>query len=68
VLFTDEANFGRDCIINIHNKNQWTEENPCGVTHFMHQQQIRINAWTGIICDCLVGPHLLPHQLIGNHH
>jgi hypothetical protein len=67
VLFTDEAHFSRDGIINIHNQNM-TEENPCGVTHFRHQQHIRINAQTGIIDDCLVGPHFLPHQLTGNHH
>jgi hypothetical protein len=27
VLHTDEAGFGRDNIINIHNQHQWTEEN-----------------------------------------
>jgi hypothetical protein len=25
VLFTDEARFGRDSIINIHNQHQWAE-------------------------------------------
>jgi hypothetical protein len=33
-----------------------------------HQQQLRINVWPGIISDCLTGPHVLPHQLTGNHY
>jgi hypothetical protein len=32
VLHTDEAGFGRDNIINIHNQHQWTEENFQGVS------------------------------------
>jgi hypothetical protein len=28
VLFTDEAHFGRNGIINIHNQHQWEGDNP----------------------------------------
>jgi hypothetical protein len=33
-----------------------------------HQQQFSINVWTGIVGDCLVGPHGLPHRLTDNHY
>jgi hypothetical protein len=33
-----------------------------------HQQQFSINVWAGIVGECLVGPHVLPHQLAGNHY
>jgi hypothetical protein len=60
VLFTDEALFGRDGIINIHNQHQQAEDNPHGVNYSRHQQQFRINVWAGIVGDCLVGSHVLP--------
>jgi hypothetical protein len=31
VSFSDEAGFGRDGIINLHNHHQWTEDNPYDV-------------------------------------
>jgi hypothetical protein len=68
VLFTDEAHFSRYAIINIHNQHQWEEENPHGVIHSRHQQQFSINVWAGIVGDCLVSQHALPHQLTGNHY
>ncbi|KAJ8891159.1 hypothetical protein PR048_010674 [Dryococelus australis] len=54
LLFTDEATFGKDGIANFHNNH-----------HGRHHQQIRINVWAGIVCDCLVGPHVLPPRLTG---
>jgi hypothetical protein len=27
-----------------------------------------INAWPGIVCDCLVGPQVLPHRITGNQY
>jgi hypothetical protein len=68
LLFTDEARFLTDGIINIHNKHKWAEENPHGVIHSRHQQQFSINMWAGIVGDCLVGPHVLRRQLTGKHY
>jgi hypothetical protein len=68
VFFTDEAHFGTDAIINIHNQHQWTEENPHVVIHSRHQQQFSINVWACIVGDCLIGPHVLPCRLTGNHY
>jgi hypothetical protein len=33
-----------------------------------HQQHFSINVWTGIVGECLVGPHDLSHQLTGNNY
>jgi hypothetical protein len=33
-----------------------------------HQQQFSVNVRAGIVGDCLVGPHVLPHRLTGNHY
>jgi hypothetical protein len=30
--------------------------------------QFNINVWTWIVGDCIVGPHVLPHRLTGNHY
>jgi hypothetical protein len=49
VLFTNEAHFGRNCIINIHNQHQWAEENPHGVIHSRNPQQFSINAYLVIV-------------------
>jgi hypothetical protein len=67
VLFTDEAYLGRQGIINIHNQHQWEDENRHGVIHSRHQQQFSINVWVRIAGDRLLDPHVLPHQLTGNH-
>jgi hypothetical protein len=62
------GHFGRDGIINIHKQDWWAEDNPHGIIHSRHQQQISINVWAGNVGDCLVGLHVLPHQLTGNHY
>jgi hypothetical protein len=67
VLFSDEECFGRDGIINFHNHHNWTEDNPIGVLQSRNQQQFSINVLAGIVGDCLVGPHILPRRLTGDH-
>jgi len=37
VFFTNEADFDGDGIINVHNKHQWTQENPGGKIRARHQ-------------------------------
>jgi hypothetical protein len=52
VLFSEEAGFGRDGIINFHNHYQWAEDNPYGVLQTRYQQQFSINVWAGALGDC----------------
>jgi hypothetical protein len=68
VLFTNEARFDRDSIINIYKLHQWAEENPYGLIHSRLQQQFSINMCSGFGGDCLVGPHILKLRLTGNHY
>ena len=43
VLFTDEANFGRQSIQNFHNNHLWAEENPHGICEAHFQYQFSVN-------------------------
>jgi hypothetical protein len=65
ILFTDEACFSQDGIINSHNMHIWAEENPHAMVVRAHQQRFSINIWCGILGDTLVGPHILPPRLNG---
>lgn len=65
VLFTDEANFSREAIINFHNNHFWSHENPHAVVERGFQQQFSVNVWAGIIGDYIIGPHFLPLRLNG---
>jgi hypothetical protein len=66
ILFTDEANFSRDCIRNFRNNHIWAEENPHDFFEGNHQYQFSLNVWLGIIDDHLIGPYFLPRRLDGD--
>lgn len=65
VLFTDEAKFSRDAILNYHNNHQWSDENPHAINNSRHQHQFSCNVWAGILGDYLIGPFFLPPILNG---
>lgn len=65
VLYTDEASFGRNGVINSHNLHVWSEENPHATIQTRHQRQFHINVWAGIIGRYLLGPFVLPNRLNG---
>jgi hypothetical protein len=48
VLFSGEAGFGKDCIINFHSHGQWIEDSPHGLLQSRHEQQFSLNIWAGI--------------------
>lgn len=66
VLFTDEANFDKDGIMNSHNMHIWDIDNPHGVTNRKTQHKFSLNVWCGIINDTLLGPVFLPPRLSGH--
>ena len=66
ILFTDEANFSRQGIINFHNNHIWAEDNPHAIIEGHHQHTFSFNIWAGIIGDSLVGPYFLPNRLTGD--
>lgn len=65
IMFTDEANFSRNAIRNLHNNHVWAEENPHVISETNTQQQFSVNVWAGIIGDHLIGPFYLPGRLNG---
>lgn len=65
ILFTDEAGFTRDGIINSHNLHIWAEENPRAIIQTKHQQRFMVNVWAGIIGNNLIGPFFLDDRLNG---
>jgi hypothetical protein len=66
ILFTDEASFTRDGILNFRNTHNWSYENPHAILPRGHQQRFSVNVWAGIIADRLIGPYMLPPRLTGN--
>lgn len=65
ILFTDEASFNRDGVLNYRNSHQWKDENPKAVRDGKFQRKFTINVWAGIVGDCLIGPVELPARLGG---
>jgi hypothetical protein len=65
ILFTDEAGFTRDGIINSHNLHVWDEENPHALVQTRYQQRFMVNVWAGIIGNHLIGPFILEQRLNG---
>lgn len=65
ILFTDEANFSRNSIINFHNNHIWALENPHGIVETRFQENFSLNVWGGIIGGHLIGPVFLPGRLTG---
>ena len=63
ILFTDEAGFNRDVVSNFHSCHVWAAVNPNEMNEARYQQSISFNVWVGILGDCLIGPHFLPHRL-----
>lgn len=68
VLFTDEAGFSRDGVINSHNLHIWAEENPHGILQTKHQRKFNVNVWAGIIGNHLIGPFVLQDRLNGERY
>lgn len=65
ILFTDEAGFTREGIINFHNTHQWAYDNPHAIVESRHQRRFSLNVWAGIVGDHLVGPHFFDGPLNG---
>lgn len=63
ILFTDEASFSKNAIMNFHNNHVWAEENPHEICEDRFQYQFSLNVWVGIVGDFLIGPVILPGTL-----
>lgn len=65
VLFTDEATFGHDGVLNMLNLHVWSENNPHATDTSVYKVRFFVNVWIGVVGDCLIGPYLLPRPLNG---
>lgn len=65
VLWSDEASFTRNGVLNLHNEHMWAHSNPHEKSVSNYQHQWRINVWAGIIGDRIIGPFILPSSLTG---
>lgn len=63
--FTDEANFLRDGIVNLHKKHIWSEKIHIAFFQVRRLQLFKITIRVRIIGECLLGPHILPPTLNG---
>jgi hypothetical protein len=62
-LFTDEAGFIRDRIINFLTSHAWAGENPHATFQSRYQHRFSINLWAGILGERLIGPYVLLQRL-----
>lgn len=68
VLWTDEANFSRNCQVNLHNAHYWSEQNPHWLGRSRHQYQWSFNVWCGIYGSTIIGPVFFNNTLTGKRY
>jgi hypothetical protein len=64
-LWTDEAGFTRDGVMNLHNLHIWAEENPHPTQSSSFQHTFSVNVWAGIVDDHLTGPYVIENRIGG---
>lgn len=68
ILWTDECFFTKNGVFNSHNMHQWSNVNPHATWRGHSQQRFGVNIWAGICINQLIGPHILPYRLNGEHY
>lgn len=68
VLFSDEATFCSDGILNRHNSHYWAVENPRWLGRVDKQHRWKINVWCGLIAGHVIGPYFIPGVLTGDQY
>ena len=63
ILSTDESQFTRNGIVNLHNEHVWDHQNPHAKKTKSYQHRFSVNVWAGIIGNTLIGPFILPDRL-----
>ncbi|KAJ8914842.1 hypothetical protein NQ315_014855 [Exocentrus adspersus] len=66
VLFTDESSFANTGRENRHNYHHYADQNPRLMRDDDHQHRFKVNVWTGICGEYVIGPHFLEGNLTGN--
>lgn len=66
ILWTDEACFTHDGLLNRQRSHMWSESNPRAVQLQRHQVRWYLNVWAGILLNRMIGPNLLSERLKGH--
>ena len=64
VLFSDEANFYTNGVVNKQKIRYWAQENPHWYAERKEQGAARVMVWLGVFNQNLVGPSFLRDQLL----
>lgn len=65
ILWTDEASFGNNGVVNLHNMHYWSETNPHWMREVDNQHRWNVNVWCGILDGRVIGPHFFEGNLTG---
>lgn len=65
VMFSDEATFQSDGLLNRHNSHYWSPVNPHWMQEVDHQHRWSVNVWCGIVNGYLIGPHFFEGTVNG---
>lgn len=65
VMFSDEATFCSDGLLNRHNSHYWATENPRWMQQVDHQHRWSVNVWCGIVNGYLIGPYFFEGTVTG---
>ena len=66
ILFTKEAMFTREGIINFRKSQIWAHTDPRAMRPHGFQQRYGFNMWAGFLHECAIGPYLRPPNLTGD--
>jgi len=65
IMWTDEAKFHNNGVVNHHNNHFWSDSNPHVFSETNSQSRWGVNVWCGIIDEFLVGPYFFDENLNG---
>lgn len=65
VLFSDEATFKSNGLVNKHNLHYYSTENPHWIRQIDNQRKWSINVWGGIIGNYVIGPYFFEENVTG---
>lgn len=68
ILWTDESTFTRTTHFNQHNEHVYAEQNPHATHVRRTQHDFKLNVWSAIIDDKLIGPHFLPEIMTADRY
>lgn len=63
ILFSDEATFCLNGVVNRHNYRFWSQENPHWIHEAHTQYPQKVNVWAGIINNRILGPYFFENNL-----